>query len=135
MLNCKEIREHPKLRNQNDLLGDDYHKGAKKNGEGSGGFKGIGNTQNSTAKLHFTPRKKYTARVKPAVEVSDEEEESKLPLTRLQKIEKLIEGELPKRVPNVAAENAKVMLDRQSLLGRMRPAELADKIYKPVLEE
>ena len=52
------------------------------------------------------------ARAKPAVEGSDEEESNKVPLTRLQKIEKLIEGELPKKVPNIAAENAKVMLDR-----------------------
>ena len=64
----------------------------------------------------------------------DGDEESKVPLTRQQKIEKLIAGELPKKKPNIAAENAKVMRDRQSLLGRMRPAEIDDDFYKPVLD-
>ena len=58
-----------------------------------------------------------------------------MPLTRLQKIEKLIEGELPKREPNIAAENAKIMRHKQSLLERMRPADLDEKLYKSVLDD
>lgn len=85
--------------------------------------------------MHFTPRKKYQPRQKAETNTDDDgEEEFKGPLTRLQKIEKLIEGELPKKVPNVVAENAKIMRDRQSLLERMRPAELDGKVLKPILD-
>jgi len=40
----------------------------------------------------------------------------------------------PKKEPNVAAENAKLMRDRQSLLERMRPAALDESVYKGVLK-
>jgi len=41
---------------------------------------------------------------------------------------------LPKKVPNVVAENAKIMRDRQSLLERMRPTEIDGKVLKPILD-
>ena len=88
MMRCKEIKEHPKLRNQTNLLDiasadDKFHQ----------------QRSTTTAKLHFTPRKKYSARGarKPQSSIGSDSEESKVPLTRLQKVEKLIEGELPKK--------------------------------------
>ena len=92
-------------------------------------------SQGSATKLHFTPRKKFQSMHKVTeTQLEGEDEESKLPLSRLQKIEKLIQGELPKKMPNIAAINAKKMRDRQSLLERMRPPGVDDCIFKPVLD-
>ena len=88
-MRCKEIQEHPKLRNQTNLL--DLTSADEKAKQRS---------TTTTAKLHFTPRKKYSARgaaKKVQSSIGSDSEESKVPLTRLQKVEKLIEGELPKK--------------------------------------
>ena len=84
-------------------------------------------------KLQLYPRKKYQSRLEDEEE-SEEEEESKAPRTRLQKIEKLIEGPFPKPKPNIPLENAKIMKQKASLLERMRPVAIDDVLYKPVLE-
>ena len=124
----KEIKDHPKLRNQGQLLDPEGEQAV---------------SSKKVKKLKNSPRKKFSRRGQYEDDddlVSEEDDKSmdkekKVPLTRLQKIDRMIEGQMPvpKKEPNIAAENARVMRDRQSLLERMRPSELDDKVYKSVL--
>ena len=96
VLKVKEIAEHPKLRGAPNLLVGPKIDSNRKN-------------KGSAQKLHFTPRRKYQSFQSKQSEnaaMQSDEEEKPVPLTRLQKIEKLIEGELPRPKPNVAAINA-----------------------------
>ena len=129
----KEIKNHPKLRNASQLLG---HSDEEKKSSGR-------KKKTNVKKLHSTPRKKYEKRsvydldgVEAGHTLDDEEGPKRIPMSRLQKIDRIIEGTLPppKKEKSILAENAKLMRDRQGILGRLRPTEIDDSVYRGVLK-
>ena len=122
VMNMQAIKDHPKLKNIEHLLHDPQN-------------------DRQVAKLKKRIRKKYA----PYADGEDEnqsysdieekkvQEEAQRPLSRQLKIEKLISGELPRKTPNIARKNAKLMRARQSLKERMRPIEFDQGVLKSVL--